>query len=77
MKSLRGFLSILSPQDGVRTFHGSADKGPDGKFKDVCIDYIAVDVAHAKDFSVKRASVVEDRTTSDHAPVVVELWPVK
>ena len=73
LKELGSFLTILSPQKGVCTFHGSGAKDPKAKLKDYCIDYIAVDTAHAKDFKVKNAKVVEDRKSSDHAPLVVTL----
>lgn len=73
LKELGSFLTILSPQKGVCTFHGSGAKDPNAKLKDYCIDYVAVDTAHAKRFKVKSAKVVEDRKSSDHAPLVVTL----
>jgi endonuclease/exonuclease/phosphatase family metal-dependent hydrolase len=67
MERFNEFLTILSPTNGVRTYHG------DGSSRSI-LDYISVDTAHAGDFFVQNAYVVEDRTTSDHAPVTVELY---
>ena len=38
-----------------------------------CIDFIAVDTAHASKYKASDARVVEDRKTSDHAPIRVTL----
>ena len=38
-----------------------------------CIDFIAVDAAHASKYKASDARVVEDRKTSDHAPIRVTL----
>ena len=73
LRALGEFLSVLSDQKGC-TFHGRTKNGPKGNPAGRaarCIDYIAVDRAHAKDFCVVDTHVVEDRMTSDHAPVVV------
>ena len=67
-------LRILS-ETGGRTFHGAPDAGPSGTTTDFCIDYIAVDAAHADAFTVVDRGVVADRTTSDHAPVFVTALP--
>ena len=72
LKSLGGFLKVLSDTTG-RTFHGRSASGPQGELHDktpFCIDYVAVDAGHARDFKVVDTHVVEDRVTSDHAPVV-------
>ena len=72
LKSLRGFLTVISDTNG-RTFHGRPTAGPIAGLRDddpFCIDYIAVDSAHAREFEVVDTHVVEDRSTSDHAPVV-------
>ncbi|MBQ2631400.1 MAG: endonuclease/exonuclease/phosphatase family protein, partial [Kiritimatiellae bacterium] len=72
LKSLGRFLKVLSDTSG-RTFHGRSEMGPQGELLDktpFCIDYVAVDVGHARDFEVVDTHVVEDRVTSDHAPVV-------
>lgn len=67
---IRRFMKVLSPED-TATYHG--DKPDKRRFSnpDYCIDYIAVDNAHAQNCVVREARVVEDRRTSDHAPVVV------
>ena len=75
LKGLGAFLRILS-KTACQTFHGHAVNGPDGQPRDMsnfCIDYIACDAEKAGLFKVTDAHVVEDRTTSDHAPVVVTL----
>ena len=73
LKGLGEFLQVVSKTDG-QTYHGRQENGPDGQPLDMsgfCIDYIACDKAHAAAFSVRDAQVVNDRVTSDHAPVVV------
>jgi len=75
LAGLGKFLQVVSKTD-CQTFHGKLENGPDGRPVDMsrfCIDYIACDTAHAADFPVIDAHVVEDRTTSDHAPIVVTL----
>ncbi|MBR4653712.1 MAG: family 20 glycosylhydrolase [Kiritimatiellae bacterium] len=75
LKALGGFLTVVSDQKG-RTWHGRSQFGPKGELLDRsphCIDYIAVDARHASGFEVVDAHVVEDRATSDHAPVVTTL----
>ena len=70
LKELRTFLTLLSPTDR-NTYHGTAPKllaSPK-----VCIDYIAVDTAHAKFFRVLDRGVVPDTVTSDHKPIFVRL----
>lgn len=69
MKLMQGFMTVLSPMTGRGTYHGSGD-GSNAYF----IDYIAVDTAHKDDFILHDAYVVEDRTTSDHAPVCIEFY---
>ena len=61
------FLEILSPTNGVRTYqnHGSSSR---------ILDYISVDKEHKDDFYVQRSYVVEDLVTSDHNPVIAELY---
>lgn len=66
------FMVVVSDITG-RTWHGRSKIGPNGELLDktpCCIDYIAVDNLHAQDFRVVDTHVVEDRITSDHAPVV-------
>ena len=76
LKELCGFLKVLSRTD-CSTFHGAASAGPSGTAKDFCIDYIAVDSAHADSFKVVDRDVILDRISSDHAPVKVTLTPVR
>ena len=75
LKELCGFLKVLSRTD-CSTFHGDASAGPSGTAKDFCIDYIAVDSAHADLFRVADRDVIVDRISSDHAPVKVTLTPI-
>ena len=75
LKGLGEFLTTLSDTK-CQTFHGHAVDGPDGQPLDMskfCIDYVTVDSVHAPAFTVVDAHVVEDRATSDHAPIVVTL----
>jgi hypothetical protein len=60
------FLEILSPTNGVRTYHGNGSSS-------LILDYISVTKDDAADFIVSDA-YVEDRTTSDHAPVCIEFY---
>lgn len=70
LKELGKFLTVLSPTD-QNTYHGTAPNLlSDPKH---CIDYIAVDTAHATSFRVLERTVVPDTVTSDHKPVVVRL----
>ena len=70
LKELGKFLAVLSPTD-QNTFHGTAPKLlSDPK---ICIDYIAVDKAHAKSFRVLEGAVVPDTVSSDHKPIFVRL----
>ena len=62
------FLEILSPTNGVRTYHGHKTTGGS------VIDYISVDKAHVDDFFVQSSYVVEDVVTSDHNPVIAEIY---
>ena len=70
LKELGKFLAVLSPSD-QNTFHGTAPKLlTDPK---ICIDYIAVDKAHAESFRVLESAVVPDTVSSDHKPIFVRL----
>ena len=70
LQELGKFLTVLSPTD-LNTFHGTAPKLlSDPK---ICIDYIAVDSAHAGSFRVLDKGVVQDTVTSDHKPIFVRL----
>ena len=75
LRAFREFLTVVSDQTG-RTYHGRSEMGPNGELLDktpYCIDYIAVDNLHAPKFDVVDTHVVEDRISSDHAPVVATL----
>ena len=70
LKELGKFLAVLSPTD-QNTFHGTAPKLlTDPK---ICIDYIAVDKAHAESFRVLEGAVVPDTVSSDHKPIFIRL----
>ena len=70
LDAMREFVTIVSPQSGVRTF---------GDFEgdDYVIDYIAVDTKDADMFFVKRgycvSNVVNGEGSSDHNPVIVDV----
>lgn len=68
MELFKEFLEILSPVNGARTYHGHSATGG------YVIDYISVDKAHEGDFYVQSSYVVEDIVTSDHNPVLAELY---
>ncbi len=77
LTSLGEFMTVKS-ETKCQTFHGRPLNGPDGRPLDMstfCIDYIACDRAHAAAFTVTDAHVVEDRVTSDHAPIVATFVP--
>ena len=68
MDRFNEFLEILSPTNGVRTYHGHNATGG------LILDYISVDKAHKDDFFVESSYVVEDLITSDHNPVVAVVY---
>ena len=68
MARFNEFLDVISPTNGVRTYHGQKTSGGS------VIDYISVDQGHKDDFYVANAFVVEDIVTSDHNPVIAELY---
>ena len=68
MAKFSEFLEILSPVNGARTYHGHSATGGS------VIDYISVDKAHEGDFFVKSSYVVENIVTSDHNPVIAEIY---
>ena len=68
LKGLKEFVTVISPEHDIHTLHKRRMNR-----KEVVIDYIAVDKAHAGDFSISGAWEVPDRITSDHSPIVVEL----
>ena len=69
LDAMRKSLTILSLEK-CRTFHGFKPYEPGSER---CIDYVAVDSAHAGSFTVNDTHIVEDRDTSDHFPVFVSV----
>lgn len=69
LNEMREFMTVLSNEKS-RTFHGFDYHNTSSEF---CIDYIAVDTAHAGRVSVKESHVTTDLETSDHNPVFVSL----
>ena len=67
LKAMKEFLTILSRTDR-RTMHHK---------KGYCIDYIAVDTAHAKDFEVVNTDVIQETVASDHRPIFADIRMVK
>ena len=69
MDRFNEFLEILSPTNGnARTYHGHNATGG------YILDYISVDKVHKDDFLVQSSYVVEDIVTSDHNPVIAEMY---
>ena len=68
LESIKESFTVVSPTSGVRTYHGHSATGGS------VIDYISVDKAHEGDFFVKSSYVVEDVVTSDHNPVIAEIY---
>ena len=68
MAKFNEFLEILSPTNGVRTYHGHSATGGH------ILDYISVGKAHRDDFYVQSSYVVNDIITSDHNPVIAEVY---
>ena len=66
--AMNEFMTILSPTNGVRTYHAHHATGGG------VIDYIAVDTAHAEGLYAARSYVVDDIDTSDHNPVIAEVY---
>ena len=65
LAKMRAFVTILSDETST-TFTGFSSQPRTG----YCIDFIAVDSAHAANVCVKETHVTQDNTTSDHNPVV-------
>ena len=65
---MKEFMTIISPTNGVRTYHGRNATGGS------IIDYIAVDTAHADDICTASAYVIDDIAASDHNPVFAEIY---
>ena len=62
LKLMREFMTVLSPTDRPTVNDFSH-----------CIDYIAVDTAHAKDFEVVSTDVIQETVASDHRPIFVDV----
>ena len=69
---IRKFMQVVSCEN-TATFHGVNLKEAERVNANHCIDFIAVDAAHASKYKASDARVVEDRKTSDHAPIRVTL----
>jgi endonuclease/exonuclease/phosphatase family metal-dependent hydrolase len=67
---IRRFMRVISCED-TATFHSTRMMEAERVNANRCIDFIAVDAAHASRYRISGARVVEDRRTSDHAPVRV------
>ena len=65
---MKEFMTIISPLSGARTYHNHDATGG------YIIDYIAVDTAHAADIYTADSFVVDDYVTSDHNPVIAEVY---
>ena len=67
--AMRGFMKVLSKEDCL-SFHGYSRHRPGHVY---CIDYIAVDSAHAGCFAVRDAHATSRPDVSDHNPISVSL----
>ena len=61
LQQMKEFVTILSPTNRPTVNNGTS-----------CIDYVAVDTAHAKDFEVVAADVIQELVASDHRPIYVD-----
>ena len=69
LAEMRKFVKVISDETG-RTYHGRPSDGPAAE-QEYCIDYIAMDSAHAREWKVVSRQTVKDETTSDHKPITV------
>jgi len=71
LKALRKFMTVVS-EERCRTFHGFKKNKSGERY---CIDYIAVDSAHAQTLSVNGSRVRKNAIPSDHYPItsIIEL----
>ena len=69
LAAMKDFMTVISKED-CRTFHGFKNHPPEDEY---CIDYIAIDSAHAGRVCAKESHVTTDIETSDHNPVFVSL----
>ena len=70
MDRFNEFLEILSPTNGVRTYHGRKATGG------YILDYISLEKEHKNSFYVRKSYVIDDIVTSDHNPVIAEVYQV-
>ena len=71
LTEMRKFVTVVS--DETRgTFHGRPSAGPENELQ-YCIDYIAIDSAHAPQWKVVSRRTIPDEMTSDHKPIVVTI----
>ena len=71
LTEMRKFMTVVS-DESKSTFHGRPSAGPAGE-QVHCIDYIAIDSAHAPKWKVVERRTIQDETTSDHKPIVVTI----
>ena len=71
LTEMRKFMTVVSDET-KSTFHGRPSAGPAGE-QVHCIDYIAIDSAHAPKWKVVERRTIPDETTSDHKPIVVTI----
>ena len=74
LADMRGFMTILSDEQTC-TFHGKSAVPENMHDRSRCIDYIAVDSAHAGNYVLRDRHVIEERHVSDHAPQMVRVAP--
>jgi len=72
LTEMRQYLKVLSDEN-ARTYHGHPSNGPSGTVSDFCIDYIAVDNAHADSVQVFDRITVPDEVTSDHKAIAIKI----
>ena len=72
LTGMREYLKVLSDEQ-ARTYHGHPSNGPSGTTSDFCIDYIAVDNAHADPVQVLERVTVPDEIVSDHKAIAVKV----
>ena len=72
LKAIRQYMTVVSPLAG-KTYHDKVDS--EGNIQPgYIIDYVIWDTAHTNNFVLLDSHIVEDRVTSDHAPVTAEFW---
>ena len=75
LKGLGEFVFVLTPVDEATNIGGRMTDVREPNHR-LCIDYIAVETAHRGEYLLKDRRVVQDRKSSDHMPVVVDVEPV-